>query len=95
MHNRRHPVFPLTAALLAITLLAGGYMGAYYSMLVGKRLLGFPLASSTSPSLQFVPKYRTNNRLIAGALVPANVIDRRLRPTFWSEPRSWDELKLP
>ena len=70
--TRPAPIIATIAA--ALLLLLGAYMGGYYAMLTGWGLA--PLHS---------PLYRVHSAHIEAFFVPANKLDRLIRPGYWSE----------
>jgi hypothetical protein len=78
---RRPTLTPIVAVVLAVVLLLGGYMGAYYAML---DYVGFRIPAGRKPwEWEVAPFYRIEGDAVAAVLWPAQQIDRRIRPGCW------------
>ncbi len=68
----------LVVAVVVIVLMPAAYMGAYYVLLEG--------VFADSVAQEFQPRYRWKNMTVFRLFVPANNLDRNIRPNYWNYP---------
>jgi hypothetical protein len=92
---RRPTLTLLVAVVLALVLLIGGYMGAYYAMLKEgwePRYSGVPHPPTKSADefaaavfdFEMAPAYRIDGEIVVSMFWPAHQLDRVIRPKRWS-----------
>ena len=82
----------IAVVVVALLILFGTYMGAYYSMLAGRGLRmsnGFiwppdpPTGSFVPVGGTCTPIYRVRSEAVRTIFEPAYQLDRHVRPTYW------------